>query len=72
MVQALRQEGSIPKELGFDVSVSAIWRPLMTQNVVLRASAAVFEPGDGFGDLFQATNRDDRFYSVLLNAVLSF
>ncbi len=72
VVQALRQEGSIPKELGFDVSVSAIWRPMMTQNVVLRASAAVFEPGDGFGDLFQATNRDDRFYSVLLNAVLSF
>lgn len=72
VVQALRQEGSIPKELGFDVSVSAIWRPLMTQNVVLRASAAVFEPGAGFGDLFVATNRDDRFYSVLLNAVLTF
>ena len=71
-VQALRQEGSIPREVGFDVSVSAIWRPLMTQNVVLRASAAMFEPGDGFGDLFVARDRDDRFYSVLFNAVLSF
>jgi hypothetical protein len=72
VVQVLRNEGSIPTDLGFDVSVGAVWRPFMTQNVVLRGSAAVFEPGDGFGDLFTDSDRDDRYYSVLLNATLSF
>ena len=71
-VQVLRNEGSIPTDLGFDVSIGAVWRPFMTQNVVLRGSAAVFEPGDGFGDLFTDSRRDDRYYSVLLNATLSF
>lgn len=72
IVQTLRQEGSIPTDLGWDYSASAIWRPWMTQNVIFRASAAVFEPGDGFGDLFTNRDRDDRYYSILLNAVLTF
>jgi len=68
----LRNEGSIPTDLGFDVSVGAVWRPFMTQNIVLRGSAAMFEPGAGFGDLFTDSRRDDRYYSVLLNATLTF
>ncbi len=72
VVQALRQEGSIPKALGWDYSVAAIYRPKMTQNVVLRASAAVFDPGKGFGDLFARKGADNAYYSVLLNAILSF
>ena len=71
VVKALRQEGSIPRSLGWDYSVSTIWRPKMIQNIVLRASAAVFDPGAGFGDLFN-TGGGDRYYSILLNAVLSF
>ncbi len=71
VVKALRQEGSIPRSLGWDYSVSTIWRPKMIQNIVFRASAAVFDPGAGFGDLFN-TGGDDRYYSILLNAVLSF
>ena len=72
VVEALRNEGSIPRDLGWDWSAAAIWRPLMTQNVVFRASLAVFEPGGGFGDLFTSRERDERYYSVLLNAVLTF
>ena len=72
VVQALRMQGGIPRDLGWDVSGAAVWRPLMTQNIVLRGSVAVFEPGDGFGDLFTSKDEDDRYYSVLLNAVLSF
>jgi hypothetical protein len=71
-VQVLRNEGSIPRELGLDMSVGAIWRPWMTQNIVFRASGALFEPGDGFGDLFTNAERDDRYYSILLNATLAF
>ena len=72
VVRALRNEGSIPRSLGWDYSLSAIYRPKMTQNLVFRASAAVFDPGAGFGDLFTSVNRDSRYYSVLLNAILSF
>ena len=72
VVQALRQEGSIPKALGWDASVSTIYRPLMTQNLVFRASVAIFEPGKGFKDLFTNSRGHDRYYSVLLNAILSF
>jgi hypothetical protein len=71
-LQNLRQEGSIPKSLGWDASVSAIWRPLMTQNIVLRLSGAVFDPGKGFNDLFENRDRDDQYYSVLFNAILTF
>lgn len=72
IIQALRQEGSIPKSLGWDASVSTIWRPRMTQNIVLRASAAAFDPGKGFKDLFTNSPRNKRYYSVLLNAVITF
>lgn len=72
VLQALRQEGSIPNSLGWDASISTIWRPYMTQNIVFRASVAAFEPGKGFVDLFENRDRDGRYYSILLNAVLIF
>jgi hypothetical protein len=72
VLQALRMEGSIPKSLGWDASISTIWRPHMTQNLVFRASAAAFEPGKGFNDLFDNSERNKRYYSILLNAVVSF
>jgi len=72
VVQNLRQEGSIPKSLGWDASIATTYRPYVTQNVVFRASAAVFDPGKGFKDLFANSPRDKRYYSVLLNAILTF
>lgn len=72
VLQALRMEGSIPKSLGWDASLSTIWRPHMTQNIVFRASAAAFDPGKGFNDLFDNSERNKRYYSILLNAVLTF
>ena len=71
-LQALRNEGSIPKSIGWDLSAATIWRPKMTQNIVFRLSAAVFDPGKGFSDLFTNNQGDDRYYSVLFNAILSF
>jgi len=72
VVRALRNEGSIPRSLGWDYSAALIWRPQMTQNLVFRGSVAVFDPGAGFGDLFSNSSGDSRYYSVLLNAILSF
>ncbi|MFC7499523.1 hypothetical protein ACFQRC_09835 [Enterovirga sp. GCM10030262] len=72
ILRELRNEGSIPRDIGFDLSVAAIWRPKMTQNIVFRASAAALVPGDGFKDLFANNDRDNVYYSVLLNAILTF
>lgn len=71
-LQALRSEGSIPTDIGTDISIATIWRPKMTQNIVVRASAAMLAPGSGFRDLFVASQRDQHFYSFLLNSTLTF
>jgi hypothetical protein len=44
----------------------------MTQNIVFRASAAAFDPGKGFGDLFTSRGREDLYYSVLLNLIVTY
>lgn len=72
VLQALRSEGSIPRDIGWDVSAAAIYRPKFTQNLVFRASAALLQPGAGFRDLFANSDRDRRYVSVLLNAILSY
>jgi hypothetical protein len=72
ILEALRNEGSIPRAIGWDLSAAAIWRPKFTQNIVLRASAAVLQPGKGFRDLFFNSDGDKRYYSVLLNAILTY
>lgn len=71
-LQALRVEGSIPKDIGWDISAAAIYRPKAIQNVVFRLSAALLDPGKGFSDLFSSAGRDNRFYSVLFNGIVSF
>jgi hypothetical protein len=69
VVEALRQQGSISNDLGWDYSVASIYRPLMTQNIVFRLSGAMFEPDRGFGNLFDTSHQ---FYSVLFNVVLTY
>jgi hypothetical protein len=72
VLKALRVEGSIPKAIGFDYSLAAIWRPKFTQNIVVRGSVAFLEPGDGFRDLFDNSDNDKRYYSVLFNVILTY
>ena len=72
MLQALRNEGSIPKAIGWDLSTAAIWRPRAFQNIVGRLSAATLLPGKGFRDLFDNQNGDRNYYSILANVILSY
>ena len=71
-LQVLRSEGSIPKDIGWDLSLAGIWRPKATQNIVGRLSAAVLLPGDGFKDLFENRERDRAYVSILANLIVSF
>ena len=72
VIEALRMQGTVRRDIGWDISAAAIWRPRMTQNLVFRASAAMLQSGTGFRDLFENLNRDRRYYSVLLNAILTY
>ncbi|MGB3471349.1 MAG: hypothetical protein WBA51_11050 [Erythrobacter sp.] len=71
-LQNLRVEGSIPKEIGYDLSASAIWRPKSNQNIVARLSAATLVAGDGFRDLFDARAGGRSFFSILANVTLTY
>ena len=65
----LRNQGSISRQLGTDISLALQYRPFMTQNLVLNASVAWLEPGTGYRQLFAARKRP---YSVLANLLLTF
>lgn len=69
VLEAARNQGPIDRSLGTDLSVAWIWRPFMTQNIVVRLSGAVLDPGRGLADLY---GDDDRYYSVLGNFIFTY
>jgi hypothetical protein len=68
-LELARNQAPIDRSIGTDLSVSWIWRPFMTQNAILRLSAAGLFPGSGVEALYGS---DDTYYSVLGNIVLTF
>src|SRR5690606_25922835 len=68
-LQTARNQSGIDRSIGTDASVAWIWRPFMTQNIVLRVSAAALFPGSGLEALY---GDDDTYYTVLGNLVLTF
>ncbi len=70
-LSALRNQGSVDRGLGTDVSVAVQYRPLFIQNIVLNMSAAALVPGKGFKQLYE-TGGSSTPYSILANLVLTF
>jgi hypothetical protein len=68
VLEAARNQAPIGRSIGTDASVAWIWRPLMSQNIVLRLSGAALFPGGGFRDLFP----DKQHYSVLGNFIFTY
>jgi hypothetical protein len=68
VLQLLRGQGTVDKEIGVDASFALTWRPMAIQNVVARLSVAALIPGSGYKDLFG----DEFAYSVLGNVVLTY
>ncbi len=68
VLEVARNQGSIDSSVGQDVSVSLTYRPMMTQNIVLRTSYARLFAGNGFEDLYP---NDDPGY-FMFNLVLTF
>ena len=72
VIQRLRQQGTVRRDIGWDLSAAIVYRPLAIQNIVFRLSGALLQPGQGFRDLFTDEQRDRRSYSVLFNAILTY
>jgi hypothetical protein len=68
VLEAARLQSNVDKHMGYDLSASITWRPLMSQNIVVRAAYATLLPGKGFDALFP--NQDLNYY--MLNAVLAY
>lgn len=72
ILEALRNQGSISRDIGFDLSASAIWRPNANQNIIARFSIAALVPGEGFREMFGNARRHDAYVSILANMVFAF
>ena len=68
VLEVARNQGAIDEEIGHDLSLALTYRPLMSQNIVLRASYAHLIPGSGFRSLFP----DDDAGYALVNLVLNY
>ena len=70
-LSVLRIQGPVSKDLGVDVSAGVQYRPFMSQNIVLNASAAALLPGRAFKQLYDENKRGPQ-YSVLVNLLLTY
>jgi hypothetical protein len=67
----LRNQAPPAKDIGVDISAAVQWRPFMSQNIVLNASAAALLPGKGLKQLYDEGQRGPQ-YSVLVNLLATF
>ncbi len=70
-LSVLRNQAVSSKALGIDVSVGTQYRPFMSQNIVLNASAAALIPGKGLKQLYDEDKRGPQ-YSILVNLLLTY
>jgi len=76
-LEFLRHQADIPNDIGEDISLAFTYRPLDSQNIVLRTSGAVLVPGAGLNALYQTGNSTPFdgghfLYSVLFNVILTY
>ncbi|MFK7858366.1 MAG: hypothetical protein AB8B64_06090 [Granulosicoccus sp.] len=67
VLEAARNQPDIDKDIGLDASVSLTYRPLTSQNIVLRGSYATLLPSAGFDDLFPDETAGYFFFNATLN-----
>ena len=67
VLEVVRNQPDIDKDIGLDASVALTWRPLTSQNIVLRGSYATLVPSSGFDDLFPDETAGYFFFNATLN-----
>jgi hypothetical protein len=67
-LEAVRQDGSIGRNIGFDISSGLLYRPFLNNNVQFRLGGAILLPENGLENLFG----DKRLYDVFTNVILQY
>ena len=68
VLEAARNQGGLSKNIGQDVSFSITYRPMTSQNIVVRIAASALIPGAGYEGLYGS----DTPYSVFANLLLAY
>jgi hypothetical protein len=67
VLDALLNQQAIPKRLGAEVTLDAIWRPFATQNVIFRLSGSEMVRGPGYRAIYGGSNPFSVFALLILN-----
>ena len=65
VLEVARDQANVPRHIGADLSVSLTWRPLLSQNIVVRTSYARLIAGAGFEALYPRTNPGYFLFNLL-------
>ena len=69
VLEAARNQDEIRRRIGVDVSLSAIYRPFTSQNIVFRLAGSFLIPQQGYKDLFGS---DEIPYSIFANLIFAY
>jgi hypothetical protein len=69
VLEAARNQDEIRRRIGVDVSLSAIYRPFTSQNIVFRLAGSLLVPQQGYKDLFGS---DEIPYSIFANLIFAY
>ncbi|MCE9635002.1 MAG: hypothetical protein K8T90_04785 [Planctomycetes bacterium] len=61
-------QGKLHRAIGWDLSAGVIWRPLLTDNVIVKTGVSALLPSRGFEDIYT----DDTLYAGFLELVLTW
>jgi len=65
-LEALRQDGSIARDIGVDLSLGLLYRPFLNNNVQIRVGSGVLLPAAGHENLFGDRINYDAFTNLIL------
>lgn len=61
-------QGSIGKDIGTDLSAGVIWRPLLTENVIVKSGVSALLPGSGFRTIYGP----DTLYALFTEVIVTW
>ncbi len=67
-LEALRQDGSIDRDIGYDLSTGLLYRPFLNNNVQIRLGGACLIPQEGTKNLFG----NETLYNIFSNLIFVY
>ena len=68
VLEALRHDGSIDGEIGYDISSGFLYRPFLNNNIQIRCGLSALKPGQGLRNLYG----NDTLYAGFSNLIFMF